>query len=339
MTAKIVNCLKYFQRNVFLQERRNNMDCSCILTSLTKICLNPSYRTIAGFENLIQKDWFLTGHMFLKRLHPTSNNPSNDDFIELVDKRRSSQDSNVSNTAGNTGEDTSSTNKSDVAPTFLLFLDCIFQLIIQYPSEFEFNEFYLINLWDYSLTGLSCVYSFNGMSDLFSYLNNITFLTTDTLVSNINKNTMPKFDNTFLKDIFGENNKYWLNHLDKSNCFYLNKFYQLNPKKDSLLIPCEKIYLLKFWSRCYLRWVEKFHTYNSIEQNEKSNEEVEGNIQHPHRPPPVPPKPKLTQPSSSNSLTIRSDEATNTKVISVHHAGSILVTTRITPDGNIESSF
>ncbi len=55
LVSKIVNCLHFGQRNVFLEEARHNKDCSCIIASLTKICLHHDYRTITGFENLIQK--------------------------------------------------------------------------------------------------------------------------------------------------------------------------------------------------------------------------------------------------------------------------------------------
>ena len=34
------------------------------------------------------------------------------------------------------------------SPVFLLFLDCVWQLLQQFPTHFEFTETYLTTLWD-----------------------------------------------------------------------------------------------------------------------------------------------------------------------------------------------
>lgn len=36
------------------------------------------------------------------------------------------------------------------SPLLLLFLDCVWQLLQQFPTEFEFTETYLTTLWDAS---------------------------------------------------------------------------------------------------------------------------------------------------------------------------------------------
>ena len=48
---------------------------------------------------------------------------------------------------------------------FLLFLDCVYQLTVQYPSAFEFSEIYLISLWDSCGTGLFREFIFNSNKD------------------------------------------------------------------------------------------------------------------------------------------------------------------------------
>lgn len=154
LTNKIVNCLR--THNVFLEEKRHNTDCSCILTSLVKICLNSKYRTIRGLENLIQKEWFLAGHCFLNRLNST---PWASRSAALAQELT---ENNNNNYQAMPPYKPSRTDEQDFAPSFLLFLDCLFQLLIQCPNEFEFTEIYLIHLWDYSLSGLSFTYSFNG---------------------------------------------------------------------------------------------------------------------------------------------------------------------------------
>lgn len=264
------------------------MDLSCVLTSLVKICLLPKYRTISGLENLIQKDWFMTGHNFYQRLNET----------QSTHKRRSSSDEEKKLEA--------------IAPVFLFFLDCLFQLLIQYPNEFEFNEFYLINLWDYSISGLSITFNFNGMSDFFENL------------FSLNEKNTQKNDQIYLNEIFLENNKFWLSHVEKSSQFFINKYFNRikSERKKSVLIPCERMYMLKFWSRCYLRWVEKYHSYNSIELDND----------HVRQAPPLPPKPPKEETTNFNEMT-------DSDIRQLIKHDSSLANTRITEDGHIETSF
>lgn len=84
------------------------------LCALASIILDPFYRTIKGFQILIEKDWLYFGHQFSKRIGQGMNNPG--------------------------GEDKS--------PVFLQYLDCITQLMHQFPSEFEFNYAYIFELAD-----------------------------------------------------------------------------------------------------------------------------------------------------------------------------------------------
>jgi hypothetical protein len=328
MTSKIVNCLYVYQRNVFLEELKNNLDCSCILVSLVKICFDKKYRTISGLENLIQKEWFLVGHPFNKRYQPASQfNLNSDEFImsnENDGKRRSSLNSMTSiktTTATNIEQANADQPINDMAPSFLLFLDCLFQMTIQYPNEFEYNEFYLINLWDYSCSGLSFSYSFNGIAEWSYYLNNQNFIDSSNLtLGSFLKGTVPKFEDGYLKYIFDTNNYFWLEHLtqdsDKINSHFLNKNFN---SSDVVLIPNDKIYLIKFWSRCYLRWLEKYHCYNSFDEdlhhaaNASSTKQNQNTVYAPTRPPPLPPKPQKQAPleksESINLETNNSNEA------------------------------
>lgn len=47
-------------------------------------------------------------------------------------------------------------------PIFLLFLDCVWQLLQQYPSCFEFTETFLTTLWDTAHLGLFQTFLFNS---------------------------------------------------------------------------------------------------------------------------------------------------------------------------------
>lgn len=118
LTSKIINCLHFDEHNVFLEEFRGNIDCSCILTSLVKICMNRKCRKVAGFENLIQKEWFLAGHMFCKRLETSLANNS-DEFMNETERTRTS----LSNTAIDSSVQANSSNlkaNGQIAPTFLV---------------------------------------------------------------------------------------------------------------------------------------------------------------------------------------------------------------------------
>ncbi|GMT28574.1 hypothetical protein PFISCL1PPCAC_19871 [Pristionchus fissidentatus] len=82
------------------------------LTSLSMLCLDPYYRTIEGFAVLIEKEWCSFGHKF---------------------SQRCSQ-----------GIDGSTDNER--SPIFIQFLDCVFQIMSQFPVFFEFNESLLIEI-------------------------------------------------------------------------------------------------------------------------------------------------------------------------------------------------
>ena len=312
-------------RNVFLVELKQNKDASCVLSSLVKICLNGKYRTIKGLEDLIQGDWFLAGHPFSTRLNPSEqislHSANNADELVVMppsnvaaaaaaaaaesigDQRRNSRTSNISMlTTSNTGHQSANNgdaggrpalaaeyakNTVDIAPTFLLFLDCLFQLSMQHPASFEFNEFYLINLWDYSCSGISFTYSFNGISDWLSYLNNQTFLDMSPssgygtgggggadldAIGVACRGSLPKFENAYLESLFETNNHFWLEHLrTEARSSYLNRKFTPAAAADTrILMLDERIHTLQFWSRCYLRWNEKVHAYNTLESDTRS---------------------------------------------------------------------
>ena len=82
------------------------------LCSLVQLMLDPFYRTIYGFEVLIEKEWVHFGHMFAKR-------------------------------CGHTNRLT-----EEVSPIFLLFMDCVWQMTQQFPCYFEFNETFLLFVLD-----------------------------------------------------------------------------------------------------------------------------------------------------------------------------------------------
>lgn len=81
------------------------------LISLAQIMMDPHFRTIQGFQQLVKKDWLEFGHKFSDRL----------------------------------GVCPLSKSVSERSPIFLQWLDCVHQLVKQFPDWFEFNLSYLVS--------------------------------------------------------------------------------------------------------------------------------------------------------------------------------------------------
>ncbi|XP_012608783.1 phosphatidylinositol-3-phosphate phosphatase MTMR1 isoform X6 [Microcebus murinus] len=85
------------------------------LTSLAMLMLDSYYRTIKGFEAIIEKEWISFGHRFALRVGHGNDNHAD----------------------------------ADRSPIFLQFIDCVWQMTRQFPSAFEFNELFLITILDH----------------------------------------------------------------------------------------------------------------------------------------------------------------------------------------------
>jgi len=85
------------------------------LTSLSMVLLDSYYRTLHGFQVLIEKEWLSFGHKFGQRI----------------------------------GHGDDKYNDADRSPVFLQFVDCIWQITEQFPNAFEFNEYFLTTVLDH----------------------------------------------------------------------------------------------------------------------------------------------------------------------------------------------
>ncbi|XP_048039980.1 myotubularin isoform X2 [Megalobrama amblycephala] len=85
------------------------------LTSLAMLMLDSYYRTLRGFQVLLEKEWISFGHKFASR-------------IGHGDKNHADQDR---------------------SPIFLQFIDCVWQMTKQFPTAFEFNERLLVVILDH----------------------------------------------------------------------------------------------------------------------------------------------------------------------------------------------
>ncbi|KAJ1180889.1 hypothetical protein NDU88_006100 [Pleurodeles waltl] len=122
-SAELVYMLENKHLSVALQEEEGR-DLSCIVASLIQVMLDPYFRTIIGFQSLIQKEWVVAGYPFLDRSN----------HLKRSDKE---------------------------SPLFVLFLDCIWQLLDQYPAAFQFTETYLTVLYDSTRISLFGTFLFN----------------------------------------------------------------------------------------------------------------------------------------------------------------------------------
>lgn len=86
--------------------------------------------TFSRFEALIEREWIQAGYPFVLR----------------------HQRSALSNPASRT---------KDNAPTFLLFIDCTWQIMQQFPCSFEFNEGFLLQLVRHSYSSQFGKITFN----------------------------------------------------------------------------------------------------------------------------------------------------------------------------------
>ncbi|PNJ65821.1 MTMR4 isoform 7 [Pongo abelii] len=91
------------------------------IVALAKILLDPYYRTLEGFQVLVESDWLDFGHKFGDRCGHQEN-------VE---------------------------DQNEQCPVFLQWLDSVHQLLKQFPCLFEFNEAFLVKLVQHTY---SCLY-------------------------------------------------------------------------------------------------------------------------------------------------------------------------------------
>uniref|UniRef100_A0A6I8N4K7 Myotubularin phosphatase domain-containing protein n=1 Tax=Ornithorhynchus anatinus TaxID=9258 RepID=A0A6I8N4K7_ORNAN len=84
--------------------------------SLAGILLDPFYRTFKGLMVLIEKEWMSMGHKFSQRCGHLEGDPK------------------------------------EVSPVFTQFVECVWQLMEQFPCAFEFNERFLLEIHDHAFS-------------------------------------------------------------------------------------------------------------------------------------------------------------------------------------------
>lgn len=114
----VAQCIDHEGASV-LVHGSEGMDSTLQVCSLAQIILDPDCRTVQGFEALIEREWVQAGHPFATRCKHSAFSPVLN--FGNLDRREHS-------------------------PVFLLFLDCVWQILQQFPCSFEFNQDFLILL-------------------------------------------------------------------------------------------------------------------------------------------------------------------------------------------------
>lgn len=103
------------------------------LVALSELLLDPFYRTILGFQILIEKEWLSFGHKFQQR-------------IGHYEPRHLKEES----------------------PIFVMFMDCVWQIWRQFPCSFQFNENFLLTILEHLYSCRFGTFLFNCERDRVS---------------------------------------------------------------------------------------------------------------------------------------------------------------------------
>jgi len=115
------------------------------LSALSQLCLDPFYRTIRGFEILIEKDWLAYGHKFLDRCGHLS---SEHFFLSSSEAANTGSGADAAQAflASVQNRFASQHHIKETSPVFHQFLESVRQVQRQFPERFEFNERFLRQL-------------------------------------------------------------------------------------------------------------------------------------------------------------------------------------------------
>lgn len=233
--ASIVSAVEVAQavrkdgRPVIVKEN-NGRDMVLVVASLAQLILDTYYRTIKGFQTLIQKMWVLGGHPFNKRCGHIKRQPSQEN------EKEDSQES----------------------PVFLHFLDCVYQLMIQFPSEFEFSETYLLGLFDSMHACMFDTFLFDCEEQRYSL-------------------TKTELDGAPLASLWDFLAEQLAN--PKITSAFKSPLYEFRDCKakigENRGVESEELYkrvnctapAMKFWTGCYLRWLPTVHVSIGMGEN------------------------------------------------------------------------
>ena len=215
---------------VIIQET-GGRDFVLVVGSLAQLILDSFYRTIRGFQTLIQKMWVLGGHQFLQRCNHI---------------RKSHQETEK--------------EESVESPVFLHFIDCVYQLTQQFPSAFEFSETYLHALLD---TVHACMFD--------TFLFDCEKQRDELCGTELGGNSMVSLWDFVSEQLeHARNSEPYVNPLfeyQKS----LDEGIANGTSTDSYLKVNTLAPGIKFWTGRYLRWLPVVHVSTGMGENSSSH--------------------------------------------------------------------
>ncbi|XP_003246575.1 myotubularin-related protein 10-B [Acyrthosiphon pisum] len=187
--------------SVVLQER-DGRDLCCVISSLAQLMIDSHFRSIVGLQTLIQKEWVVMGHQFCTRLG----------HVNSTDSVKS--------------------------PLLLLFLDCVWQLLQQFPAKFEFTETYLTTLWDASHVSIFDTFLFDCERDRYCATKDVSPL--------------------MLRSIWDWEEQF----MDQDLIQFHNPLFNASKVQDDLLKVSTEISCLSIWTQCYYRFLPTLEISN-----------------------------------------------------------------------------
>ncbi|XP_032410896.1 myotubularin-related protein 7a isoform X1 [Xiphophorus hellerii] len=167
--------------------------------SVACVLLDPYYRTLKGLMVLIEKDWVSFGHKFTQRCNQLAGDPK------------------------------------EVSPIVDQFLECVWQLMEQFPCAFEYNENLLITIHGHIY---SCQFG-----------------------NFIGNNQRERRELRVHEKTHSLWSYLWTNHAE-----FINPLYRQNhSQSQGLLRPSTAPYCFKFWRGLYNRFDRGMHPRQSVE--------------------------------------------------------------------------
>eukprot|EP00095_Tigriopus_kingsejongensis_P005833 maker-scaffold425_size175135-snap-gene-0.54 protein:Tk05833 transcript:maker-scaffold425_size175135-snap-gene-0.54-mRNA-1 annotation:"myotubularin-related protein 2" len=172
------------------------------ITSLAMLFLDPYFRSLRGFQVLIEKEWLSFGHKFAARIGHGEDNPKD----------------------------------NDRSPVFLQFIDCVWQVMNQFPNSFEFNEEFLTTLLEHLYSCLFGTFLYNS-------------------------------DKERRQQALSKNSKSLWSHINAHKKLFLNPNY-MPPAANEVraIFPETSDRYLKLWTCYYCRWNPRMRPQDSVRQ-------------------------------------------------------------------------